>query len=268
MSKFSVDLFLENLPESITRDEHLSRLAELAARCMKKSMDETGAAAIYCRIDDLPENVLDILAVDLKVDWYNYEGTLQEKRRTIKDSWYVHRKMGSVAAVERALCDIWPQSIVEEWFDYGGDPYHFRIILEALANDEPIYPERAVERVRMFKPARSAMDSEQAIIKVTFGIVIDTANPNGTNQKYHVDVAGTLPGRKNVWRDTQSEIIESVKPDSVFYHVPTANEIGCGSYPDQATHGTITDDGISLGASTIEAAYSPRLCGTSLNSLM
>lgn len=231
MSKFSVDLFLENLPESITRDEHLRQLAELAARCMKKSMDETGAAAIYCRIDDLPEDVLDILAVDLKVDWYNYAGTLQEKRRTIKDSWYVHRYMGSVAAVERALSDIWPESSVEEWFDYGGDPYHFRILLETVDDESPIYPEKAIERVRMFKPARSAIDGEHAIIKTTFGILIETKNPKDTNQIYHVDVCGTLPGRKEIWRDPK-------------------------------------ESGLSLGTSSSKATYSPRPCGTSLNSLM
>ena len=125
MSDFSVDLFMKNLPEPITEDEHLRQLAELAATCLEKCFKDTWNTAIYCRIDDLPEGVLDILAEDLKVDWYNYAGTLQEKRRTIKDSWYVHRYMGSVAAVERALSDIWPESSVEEWFDYGGDPYHF-----------------------------------------------------------------------------------------------------------------------------------------------
>lgn len=231
MSDFSVALFMKHLPEPILEDEHLRQLAEVAATCLEKCFKDTWDAAIYCRIDELPEGVLDILATDLKVDWYDYGASLEEKRRTIKDSWYVHKHKGSVAAVERALSDVWPESIVEEWFDYGGDPYHFRIVLETVDDQNPIYPEKAIERVRMFKPARSSMDEDQAIIKTTFGILIETKNPNTTNHKYNVDVCGTLPGRKEIWRDPKTS-------------------------------------GLSMGTSSDKAAYSPRLCGTSLNSLM
>ena len=228
MSDFSVELFMKHLPEPILEDEHLRQLAEVAATCLEKCFKDTKNAAIYCRIDELPEGVLDILAADLKVDWYDYGARLEEKRRTIRDSWYVHKRKGSVAAVERALSDVWPDSIVEEWFDYGGDPYHFRIVLEAADDENPIYPEKAVERVRMFKPARSAMDEDQAIIKTTFGFLIRT---HSENLKYHVDVCGTLPGRKEMWRDWQ-------------------------------------DKGPSVDTSSFSSTYSPRPCGTSLNSLM
>lgn len=268
MSKYSVENFMNTLPAPILEDEHLKQLAEVAARVMLKIYDTRWMPAIYSKIDDLPEPVLDILAKDLKVDWYDYDAPIEEKRRLIRDSWYVHKRMGTKAAVQMALDDVWPNSIVEEWFDYSGDPYHFRIILEALSEDDPIYPEIAIERVRLFKPARAVLDNDQSIIKITCGIVINTISPKKTNKTYHVDVCGTLPGQKNLWREngTEAEIITG--PQAAYYHVPPLGGLHSGEYPGQSTNGRIWDDGISLGASVIEAAYTPRLCGTSLNSLM
>ena len=192
MSNFSVDAFMANLPDVILQDEHLKQLAEVAARVMFNRLPDTRKAAIYCRIDELDEGILDILAEDLKIDWYDYDATLEIKRRTVKDSWYVHRRMGTVAAVEKALSDVWPDSQVEEWFQYGGDPFHFRVILDATEDDNPIYIDTALDKVRLFKPARAAIDNAEPIIKINCGIVVNTAQGQ---HKYHVIYAGMLPTR-------------------------------------------------------------------------
>lgn len=192
MSKFTVQSFMENLPEPLLEDEHLRQLAEVVARCVYKSLQDTEKAAIYNRIDELDEGVLDILADDLKIDWYDYDASIEIKKRIVKDSWYVHKRMGSVAAVERAVSDVWPDSIVEEWFDYGGDPFHFRVVLDAMDESTPIHIDAALDKVRLFKPARSAMDSNEPIIKVSCGIVVNTGQ---YHQKYHVIPAGMRPTR-------------------------------------------------------------------------
>ena len=192
MSKFSVDAFMANLPDVILEDEHLRQLAEIAARVMYKCLQDPRKAAIYCRIDELDEGVLDILADDLKIDWYDYNASLEVKRRTVKDSWYVHRRMGTVEAVEKALGDEWPNSIVDEWFNYGGDPFHFRIVLDASDPSTPIHIDPALDKVRLFKPARASLDDSEPIIRVCCNIVVNTAR---YNQKYHVIASGMRPTR-------------------------------------------------------------------------
>lgn len=192
MSKYSVQNFMDHLPEPILEDEHLRQLAEVSARVMYKSLQNAKKANIYSRIDELDEGLLDILAEDLKIDWYDYDADLTQKRRTVRDSWYIHKRMGSVEAVEKALSDVWPDSIVEEWFDYGGDPYHFRVVLDAMDDSVPIYIDAALDKVRLFKPARAWMDSNEPIIKVGCNIVVHTAK---YNQKYHVIPAGVRPTR-------------------------------------------------------------------------
>ena len=216
MSNFSVDAFMANLPDVILRDEHLSQLAEVAARVMLKSMANQRKAAIYCRIDELDEGVLDILATDLKVDWYDFDASLAEKRRTIKDSWFVHKRMGTKAAVERALSDVFPDSKVEEWFEYSGDPYHFRVILDLTDTEDTVNIDTALQRVRLFKPARAVMDDAEPIIKISCGIVIETGKFRKT---YHPGRCGTMPRRKSHGGKENEGLIVGTDSLTATYHV-------------------------------------------------
>ena len=71
--------------------------------------------------------MLDILAKDFKVDWWRADTSIEEKRYTLKTSWYVHRHLGTPAAVRTAIADFIGAGRLEEWFEYGGKPHHFRI---------------------------------------------------------------------------------------------------------------------------------------------
>jgi phage tail P2-like protein len=114
---------------------------------------------IYARIDELPEDVLDVLAYDFKVDWWDKSLTLAEKRATLKASWAVHRLLGTAAAVETALGAIYPGTVVDEWFSYSGDPYHFmlRIPVDYTALDTTKHA-RVLSLVAFYKNLRSVLD--------------------------------------------------------------------------------------------------------------
>lgn len=216
MSKFSVDLFMANLPDVILKDEHMRQLAEVAARVLYKRTQNYDKAAIYSRIDQLDEGVLDILAQDFKVDWYDYNADVAEKRRTIKDSWFVHKRMGTKSAVERAVSDVWPNSKIEEWFDYSGDPYHFRVILDTSESSAPVDIGTVMKKIRLFKPARAVMDGGEPIVKITCGIVIETGKFTKT---YHVGRCGTKPRRKSHGGKEDEGLILGVSSLTHSYHV-------------------------------------------------
>ena len=191
MSKYSVQAFMDSLPPTILEDEHLKQLSEVAARVFVKVYGNRWKAAIYSHIEDLDEAVLDILAYDLKIDWYDYEATVDVKRRVVKDSWYVHHRMGTRSAVEKAISDVYPFSVVEEWFEYGGDPYHFRVVLDA-DHSEPIPVDKAMDQIRIFKPARASMDDSKPTIRVSEALTVIT---DRYEQLYHVLSAGMRPTR-------------------------------------------------------------------------
>lgn len=155
----TVQNLLRTLPEVLKGNSKLVALAEVAATLLEELSAQTNQAKIYANIDFLQEEVLDILAYDLKVDWWDPNYTLEEKRRTLKDSWAVHRILGTKAAVELAISAIYPEAKVSEWFEYGGQPYHFKLRINP--NGEEITSERhrrVLERVAFYKNLRSHLD--------------------------------------------------------------------------------------------------------------
>ena len=146
---------LRALPEVLRNDESMEALAASVAQVLAQRPEEIQRLAIYPRIDELPEELLDILAY-----------TLEEKRRTLKDSWRVHRMLGTKAAVELAISAIFPEVRVSEWFEYGGDPYHFRLSIDVSKEDtDSDRYQRVLERVNFYKNLRSHLDEIVYIIQ-------------------------------------------------------------------------------------------------------
>lgn len=122
--------FLRTLPTVLQNDPNMQALAAAIAAELEKLAGETRLAQIYTSIDELDETMLDTLASDFKVDWWRPEATLEEKRYALKVSWYVHKHLGTKSAIETAVADYLGTGKVEEWFEYGGQPHHFRVASE------------------------------------------------------------------------------------------------------------------------------------------
>ncbi len=88
------------LPPALQKDPSAVALAEAMADLLARRPEEIEQLRIYPVIDRLDERLLDILAYDFKVDWWDADYSLEEKRRTFKDSWRVHKTLGTKAAVE------------------------------------------------------------------------------------------------------------------------------------------------------------------------
>ncbi len=150
---------LASLPEVLQNDENMMALASAIADLLTLRKEEIGGLSIYPQLESLPEDLLDILAYDFKVDWYDYDYSEEEKRKTLADSFSVHRRLGTPYAVLAAISAIYPGTTLQEWFEYGGDPYHFKLLIDAT-NDEitSAKHQRVLERIRIYKNARSVLD--------------------------------------------------------------------------------------------------------------
>ena len=120
---FTKENLLRSLPPGLANDPRMVALAEAIAGLLVQQKEETGRLSIYPQIGKLDEALLDILAHDFKVDWWDSDYTLTEKRRTLQTSWQVHKTLGTKAAVQKAITAIFPNTTIEEWFEYGGQPY-------------------------------------------------------------------------------------------------------------------------------------------------
>lgn len=151
---------LQSLPIALQQDDTVRALAASAAEVLADRPAEIDGLLIYPHIDVLDGELLDILAYDFKVDWWDGDYSISEKRRTLKDSWRVHRMLGTKAAVETAISAIYPDAKVEEWFEYAdGKPYHFRLCIKLAIDDNDIAKrKRVMDRVSYYKNLRSHCD--------------------------------------------------------------------------------------------------------------
>ena len=126
--------FADYLPETLKRDPKMKALAAAVTEQMLGVSGEIDNVLLYSRIDELPEELIDILAFDMHVDWYDYSYPLTAKRDILKNSVKVHKKMGTKYAVITALGNVYGKAGISEWFEYGGEPYYFKVHIDIGVN--------------------------------------------------------------------------------------------------------------------------------------
>lgn len=114
--------------------EHLrSRETEALAYAVGRQVDKLLALAegvpFYACLVSAPEAVLDHLAVELRTPAYREAFPLEVKRALIRDSLLAYAKMGTPSAINRTIQSVFGYGGIEEWFEYDGEPHHFRAVV-------------------------------------------------------------------------------------------------------------------------------------------
>lgn len=166
---------IHTAPAVLANDANMEPLVETLADALARLAAKLDMATLFPNIDSLPEALLDILAADLNVYWYDYDWDITQKRESLKKAGYVHRHMGTRSAVVSALTAAYPATILQEWFEYGGEPFHFRIITSSSDLDQEWY-DKVIKLVLQTKNARSVLDSicESFNVRLLLRISSDT----------------------------------------------------------------------------------------------
>ncbi len=123
------DLFSLSLsditPDSIAGDSQISSLISALDPELRNISRASLEPLIMSRIDELPENIIDLLAWQLHVDFYDLAGTLAMKREAVKGSilWHMHK--GTQWAILEALRMIDIKAEFVHWHDSDSEPYTF-----------------------------------------------------------------------------------------------------------------------------------------------
>ncbi|MDE6907727.1 MAG: phage tail protein I [Lachnospiraceae bacterium] len=262
--------FTKYLPQPLTHDPQIVALAKTISEGLLAVSGGAGNVLIYSRIDELPEKLVDILAYDLHVDWYDYSYPLAVKRDLLKSSMAVHKKMGTKYAIEQALSALYPESEVEEWFEYEGEPGHFRIVCDMTdSRVAASYPD-IVRAVNMYKRFSAHMD--EVVYQSHIHCEIHTHTDCFV---YHMPMtgklnAGTHPQRNRRSIESRNQIVVGIESEGFIFTVPVAGTI---PYRETVYHGETAQNGTGeatqncykgLGAGETDAfTYSVKQCGSS-----
>lgn len=122
---------LDILPSSIADDPNVRAIAQAIDPEMRSVSQDIRETLILSRIDELSEPVVDLLAWQWHVDFYELARTLKMKRAMVKGSIPWHRKKGTRWAILKALEMIGVKGTFIPWWEVpGAKPYTFAIEAE------------------------------------------------------------------------------------------------------------------------------------------
>ena len=143
-------------PPSIKELQHL---VDTFDESFEKLKDEVIKVLILPRIDEIEdEKVLDLIAWQFHIEGWDLARNIEEKRNLIKNAIQLHRHKGTPFAIKKGFEALNLQADLQEWFEYGGEPYRFKIYLHTKLKDEKSYI-RFAELINEYKNVRSHLES-------------------------------------------------------------------------------------------------------------
>lgn len=287
--------FSKLLPGALARDPKMIALAKSLTEQLLTVSGHIDDVLIYSRFDELPEDLVDVLAYDMHVDWYDYSYPLEAKRDLVKNSVKVHKRMGTKYAVETALGALWPQSEVEEWFNYDGEPHHFRVVCDVTEDRITVSFRELVNAVRMYKRLSSHLES--VVYQTRISCVMQThtdyviySNPAtgrikaGTYPRRNTKggtagttffvgteaagfiftnpQAGTIPQRNILFREHEDHITAESATEAVRYRNIPAGVIKAGEMPRRSAKGGIAVANLAAETAGEGSVYTVPITGT------
>lgn len=168
-----IDLFNSNitdiLPEALADDVKVKALGYAIQKAMQRLMGYCKNISVYAVVDTAPEQVLDLLAVELNTQYYDDSQSIEVKRNLIKNTLIWYMKTGTPASIIEAVAAVFGNGEIEEWFDYGGEPYRFKVHTSNInSTDEMI--QQLTDIINTMRNVRSHL--EEVVVEVMQQLLI------------------------------------------------------------------------------------------------
>lgn len=121
-------------------------------------------AMCYNMVDDLPEDILDYFAVEMRAMYYEQNLNIEQKREIVKNTlkWYTYA--GTPATVADMVTVVFGKGEIQEWFDYTDPPFApgtFDIITSAR-----LTPDIIDQLASMIKKAKNVRSHIRGVVIV------------------------------------------------------------------------------------------------------
>lgn len=146
-------------PENLKKYKNLKSLSlELEEQLKKKIISEVPKLAIFKNLELQPDEVLSELAYQYMIDNWQESLDREVKIKLIKNAYWSHSKKGTKKIIEDNLKKLGYPITVEEWFEYGGRPYTFKVTINHV-NSDLSWSDKLLEIIDEYKNCRSVIDS-------------------------------------------------------------------------------------------------------------
>lgn len=117
---------LDILPHTFKTDEYTALSKAIAA--MTALLYETMSSVLFwADIENASPELLDAMAAELDAPFYSTNLSAENKQAVIAATFEYNSRIGTRSSVEALLTAAFGGGELSEWFEYGGDPYYFKV---------------------------------------------------------------------------------------------------------------------------------------------
>ncbi len=130
MIKTSDVSILDILPYTFKTSE--KKALSAAIKAMTEQMYKAFENAAYrSDLQNADALVLDALAAEFDCPFYSEDMNAEQKKSVISAAGIYNCRIGTVGAVKQLISSAFGEGKLSEWFEYDGEPYHFKVIIKS-----------------------------------------------------------------------------------------------------------------------------------------
>ena len=117
------------LPTNFKDDPQIEAFCYAIDRLNQRIFERAQKTQIWSRLREMPEDIIDYLAAELRTPFYDRVTNLEIKRDMVANTfeWYAH--LGTRETLVEIISKVYGAVDVAEWYEYDGVPYTFRVKL-------------------------------------------------------------------------------------------------------------------------------------------
>ena len=123
---------LREIPQNLLVDPRVEHLAQSLQQSVNDMLEWVDKINYRDNLEKLPDEIIEHLLWESHITWSEglaLASSREQKINLIHRSEELHRLKGTPAAIELVCSLLNVNSKMEEWFEYEGEPYHFKLKL-------------------------------------------------------------------------------------------------------------------------------------------
>lgn len=161
------------LPVNLISPEVLS-ISHAFAKAQRTMQESAQALHLYAQIEQVPESILDLLALEMGTQYYGQTMPRKTKERLVMQTlvWYMHA--GTPSVLNEFLETVLEGGCTKEWYAYGGEPYYFRAYALTGNHEIPLgYGTETKRCIETYKNVRSWLEYLMFVTDGEFYVPVD-----------------------------------------------------------------------------------------------
>ena len=159
MNKLEHASYTAIFPENLKKYKNLTAFSKNIENTFKTYIvSKIQNLALFYNLEIQEDKVLDEIAWFFNIDKYRTDLDREMKIKLIKSAYWVHSKKGTKTAVISQLKNLNYEIKIEEWFEYGGRPFTFRLITGNESKDKN-WLKNVLSLIEEYKNVRSILEA-------------------------------------------------------------------------------------------------------------